>query len=457
MQLSALTALSPVDGRYGSKAESLREHFSEFGLIRARVIVEIRWLERLAAHPQITEVPELSATATAFLDGLVKNFSEADAARIKDIERTTNHDVKAVEYWIKEAIADNAELHAVTEFVHFACTSEDINNLSYGVMLRDGLDSLLPTMRQVADEIARLAEEHAAVPMLSRTHGQTASPTTLGKEMANVAYRLRRQLKQIESAEVLGKINGAVGNYNAHLATYPNIDWEANARTFVEGLGLTFNPYTTQIEPHDYIAELFDAVCRFNTILIDFDRDVWGYISLGYFKQRTVAGEIGSSTMPHKVNPIDFENSEGNLGLANAILAHLAQKLPISRWQRDLTDSTVLRNLGVGLAYGLIAYQASLKGIGKLEANPQRLAEDLDASWEVLAEPIQTVMRRYGIEKPYEKLKELTRGKRIDQAGFAAFIDGLELPDEVKAELKQLTPGNYIGNAVEQARALPQH
>jgi len=457
MQLSALTALSPVDGRYGSKAESLREHFSEFGLIRARVIVEIRWLERLAAHPQITEVPELSATATAFLDGLVKNFSEADAARIKDIERTTNHDVKAVEYWIKEAIADNAELHAVTEFVHFACTSEDINNLSYGVMLRDGLDSLLPTMRQVADEIARLAEEHAAVPMLSRTHGQTASPTTLGKEMANVAYRLRRQLKQIESAEVLGKINGAVGNYNAHLATYPDIDWEANARTFVEGLGLTFNPYTTQIEPHDYIAELFDAVCRFNTILIDFDRDVWGYISLGYFKQRTVAGEIGSSTMPHKVNPIDFENSEGNLGLANAILAHLAQKLPISRWQRDLTDSTVLRNLGVGLAYGLIAYQASLKGIGKLEANPQHLAEDLDASWEVLAEPIQTVMRRYGIEKPYEKLKELTRGKRIDQAGFAAFIDGLELPDEVKAELKQLTPGNYIGNAVEQARALPQH
>ncbi|MBS8269130.1 adenylosuccinate lyase [Halomonas litopenaei] len=457
MQLSALTALSPVDGRYGSKAESLREHFSEFGLIRARVIVEIRWLERLAAHPQITEVPELSATATAFLDGLVKNFSEADAARIKDIERTTNHDVKAVEYWIKEAIAENAELHAVTEFVHFACTSEDINNLSYGVMLRDGLDSLLPTMRQVADEIARLAEEHAAVPMLSRTHGQTASPTTLGKEMANVAYRLRRQLKQIESAEVLGKINGAVGNYNAHLATYPDIDWEANARTFVEGLGLTFNPYTTQIEPHDYIAELFDAVCRFNTILIDFDRDVWGYISLGYFKQRTVAGEIGSSTMPHKVNPIDFENSEGNLGLANAILAHLAQKLPISRWQRDLTDSTVLRNLGVGLAYGLIAYQASLKGIGKLEANPQRLAEDLDASWEVLAEPIQTVMRRYGIEKPYEKLKELTRGKRIDQAGFAAFIDGLELPDEVKAELKQLTPGNYIGNAVEQARALPQH
>ncbi|WP_417330067.1 adenylosuccinate lyase [Halomonas cupida] len=454
MQLSALTALSPVDGRYGSKAESLREHFSEFGLIRARVTVEVRWLQRLAAHPEIAEVPALSDQANAALDQLISNFSEADAQRVKDIERTTNHDVKAVEYFIKEAIAEVPELHAVTEFVHFACTSEDINNLSYGVMLKDGLNSLLPTMQQIADEVTRLAHEHADQPMLSRTHGQTASPTTLGKEMANVAYRLRRQLKQIEAAEVLGKINGAVGNYNAHLTTYPQIDWEANARTFVEELGLTFNPYTTQIEPHDYIAELFDAVCRFNTILIDFDRDVWGYISLGYFKQRTVAGEIGSSTMPHKVNPIDFENSEGNLGLANAILGHLAQKLPISRWQRDLTDSTVLRNLGVGLAYGLIAYQASLKGISKLEANPERLAEDLNASWEVLAEPIQTVMRRYGIEKPYEKLKELTRGKRIDQTGFAAFIDGLELPDEVKTELKALAPANYIGNAADQARRL---
>ncbi|GEN24457.1 adenylosuccinate lyase [Halomonas cupida] len=454
MQLSALTALSPVDGRYGSKAESLREHFSEFGLIRARVTVEVRWLQRLAAHPEIAEVPALSDQANAVLDQLISNFSEADAQRVKDIERTTNHDVKAVEYFIKEAIAEVPELHAVTEFVHFACTSEDINNLSYGVMLKDGLNSLLPTMQQIADEVTRLAHEHADQPMLSRTHGQTASPTTLGKEMANVAYRLRRQLKQIEAAEVLGKINGAVGNYNAHLTTYPQIDWEANARTFVEELGLTFNPYTTQIEPHDYIAELFDAVCRFNTILIDFDRDVWGYISLGYFKQRTVAGEIGSSTMPHKVNPIDFENSEGNLGLANAILGHLAQKLPISRWQRDLTDSTVLRNLGVGLAYGLIAYQASLKGISKLEANPERLAEDLNASWEVLAEPIQTVMRRYGIEKPYEKLKELTRGKRIDQTGFAAFIDGLELPDEIKTELKALAPANYIGNAADQARRL---
>ncbi|MDR5867608.1 adenylosuccinate lyase [Halomonas koreensis] len=454
LPLTALTALSPVDGRYAGKAEALREHFSEFGLIRARVTVEARWLQRLAEHPQITEVPPLSAEATAALDALVRDFSLEDAERIKAIERTTNHDVKAVEYFIKERIADQPELHAITEFVHFACTSEDINNLSHALMLRGGLDALLPVMREVADEVARLAEEHAAQPMLSRTHGQTASPTTLGKEMANVAYRLRRQLKQIEGMELLGKINGAVGNYNAHLATYPEVDWEANARTFVEGLGLSFNPYTTQIEPHDYIAELFDAVCRFNTVLIDFDRDVWGYISLGYFKQKTVAGEIGSSTMPHKVNPIDFENSEGNLGLANAVLGHLAEKLPISRWQRDLTDSTVLRNLGVGMAYALVAYQASLKGIGKLEANPARLAEDLDSSWEVLAEPIQTVMRRYGIEKPYEKLKELTRGKRIDQAGFAAFIDTLELPETVKAELKQLTPANYIGNAEAQARKL---
>ncbi|SER73191.1 adenylosuccinate lyase [Vreelandella subterranea] len=456
MQLSALTALSPVDGRYASKAAALREHFSEFGLIRARVIVEVRWLQRLAEHNQIVEVPPLSAQATAFLEELIRDFSVADAERIKDIERTTNHDVKAVEYFLKEKIADNSELHAVTEFIHFACTSEDINNLSYGVMLADGLQALLPVMHNVADDIAALAIAHAGQPMLSRTHGQTASPTTLGKEMANVAYRLKRQLKQIAGVEILGKINGAVGNYNAHLATYPEIDWEANARTFVEGLGLSFNPYTTQIEPHDYIAELFDAVCRFNTILIDFDRDVWGYISLGYFKQRTVEGEIGSSTMPHKVNPIDFENSEGNLGLANAVLGHLAQKLPISRWQRDLTDSTVLRNLGVGLAYGLIGYHASLKGISKLEANPARLAQDLDNSWEVLAEPIQTVMRRYGIEKPYEKLKELTRGKRIDQAGFAAFIDTLALPDDAKAELKAMSPANYIGDAKAQAEAIHQ-
>ena len=454
LPLTALTALSPVDGRYAGKAEALREHFSEYGLIRARVIVEIRWLQRLAELAGITEVPPLSVEATAFLEALIRDFSLEDAERIKRIERTTNHDVKAVEYFLKEKIADQAELNAITEFVHFACTSEDINNLSHGVMLSDGLKALLPRMHNVVDAITRLAHEHAALPMLSRTHGQAASPSTLGKEMANVAYRLQRQLKQIESVEILGKINGAVGNYNAHLATYPEVDWEGNARTFVEGLGLTFNPYTTQIEPHDYIAELFDAICRFNTILIDFNRDVWGYISLGYFKQKTVEGEIGSSTMPHKLNPIDIENSERNLGLANAVLGHLAQKLPISRWQRDLTDSTVLRNLGVGLAYGLIAYEAALKGIGKLEANPERLAEDLDASWEVLAEPIQTVMRRYGIEKPYEKLKELTRGKRIDQAGFAAFIDSLALPQAVKTELKALTPATYIGNAEQQARRL---
>ncbi|MCM5704776.1 adenylosuccinate lyase [Larsenimonas salina] len=455
MHLSSLTALSPIDGRYGDKTEALRQHFSEFGLIRARVIVEVRWLERLADHPDIPEVTPLSDDARAFLNRLIEEFDEESAARIKGIERTTNHDVKAVEYFLKDRLAEHDELARISEFVHFACTSEDINNLSHALMLRGGLDSvLLPSMRETYTRIKALAHEHAEQPMLSRTHGQTASPTTLGKEMANVAARLARQLEQIESIRMLGKINGAVGNYNAHLTTYPDVDWAANAETFVTSLGLTFNPYTTQIEPHDYIAELFDSICRFNTILIDFDRDVWGYISLGYFKQRTVEGEIGSSTMPHKVNPIDFENSEGNLGLSNAILGHLAQKLPISRWQRDLTDSTVLRNLGVGLAHGLIAYQATLKGIGKLEANPARLNEDLNNSWEVLAEPIQTVMRRYGIEKPYEKLKELTRGKRIDQAGFAAFIDTLELPDDVKLELKALTPERYIGNAIAQAKAL---
>lgn len=452
MELSALTALSPVDGRYGSKTMALREHFSEYGLIRARVIVEVRWLERLSEHEQIEEVPPLSSAARQFLDQLINDFSVEQAERVKTIERTTNHDVKAIEYFLKEAFEGHAELEAISEFVHFACTSEDINNLSHALMLRAGLDNvLLPAMREIVEAVTTLSQAHAEQPMLSRTHGQTASPTTLGKEMANVVYRLRRQLKQIESIEMLGKINGAVGNYNAHLAAYPEIDWAENARVFIERLGLSFNPYTTQIEPHDYIAEFFDSVCRFNTILIDFDRDVWGYISLGYFKQRTVEGEIGSSTMPHKVNPIDFENSEGNLGLANAILGHLAQKLPISRWQRDLTDSTVLRNLGVGLAHGLIAYQATLKGISKLESNPARLNGDLDQSWEVLAEPVQTVMRRYGIEKPYEKLKALTRGRQIDQQGFAEFIDTLALPEDVKTRLKAMTPASYTGNAAEQA------
>ncbi|HEX4870373.1 MAG TPA: adenylosuccinate lyase [Moraxellaceae bacterium] len=449
--MTSLTALSPVDGRYAGKVDALRPVFSEYGLIRARVEVEVRWLQRLAAHPGIGEVPPFSTAANAFLDKLVAEFSEADAQWIKDTERTTNHDVKAVEYFLKDRVAGVPELAKVSEFIHFACTSEDINNTSHGLMLKQGRDVLLASMRQVLEAVKALARRYATLPMLSRTHGQTASPTTLGKEMANVAYRLERQVKAFEQVEILGKINGAVGNYNAHLSAYPEVDWEANARAFVESLGLAWNPYTTQIEPHDYIAEYFHAVQRFNTILIDFDRDVWGYISLGYFKQRLKEGEVGSSTMPHKVNPIDFENSEGNLGLANAILAHLAEKLPISRWQRDLTDSTVLRNLGVGLAHSLIAYDAALKGIGKLEVNEQRLAEDLDNAWEVLAEPIQTVMRRYGIEKPYEKLKALTRGKGIDRETLQAFIDGLDIPAPAKAELKAMTPASYTGNAAAQA------
>jgi adenylosuccinate lyase len=455
MDLSALSAVSPVDGRYGSKTSALREVFSEFGLIKRRVIVEIRWLQCLSGHPQVEEVPSLSAEANRKLEEILTEFSEVDARRIKDIEATTNHDVKAVEYFIKERFAGNAELEGVSEFVHFACTSEDINNLSHALMLRDGLrDVMFPAMEEICARLVELATESAAVPMLSRTHGQTASPTTMGKEIANVVARLRRQLDALQQIRFLGKINGAVGNYNAHLSAYPDVDWQANAQAFVTSLGLDWNPYTTQIEPHDYMAELFDAIARYNTILIDFDRDIWAYISLGYFKQKTVAGEVGSSTMPHKVNPIDFENSEGNLGLANAILQHLSAKLPISRWQRDLTDSTVLRNMGVGAAYSLIAYQSSLKGIGKLELNERRLAEDLDGSWEVLAEPIQTVMRRYGIEQPYEKLKELTRGQDMSKDVIQSFVTRLDLPDEAKQELLSLTPANYIGNAVAQARAI---
>ncbi|MED5493085.1 adenylosuccinate lyase [Halopseudomonas maritima] len=456
MQLTSLTAVSPVDGRYGSKTAALRPIFSEYGLIRFRVQVEVRWLQCLAAHPGISEVAPFSDAANAILDRLAEDFDLAHAERIKEIERTTNHDVKAVEYLLKEQAEQLDELKQVSEFIHFACTSEDINNLSHALMLRSGRDEvILPLMRQVADAIRALAKQYANVPMLSRTHGQPASPTTLGKELANVVYRLERQIAQVESIPLLGKINGAVGNYNAHLSAYPAVDWEANAKQFIEQtLGLQFNPYTTQIEPHDYIAELFDAVARFNTILIDFDRDIWAYISLGYFKQKTVAGEIGSSTMPHKVNPIDFENSEGNLGIANAIMQHLASKLPISRWQRDLTDSTVLRNLGVGFAHSVIAYEASLKGIGKLELNAARLAEDLNNCWEVLAEPIQTVMRRFGVANPYEKLKELTRGKGITPDALLAFVDSLEIPDDAKAELKALTPASYIGNAVAQAERI---
>lgn len=454
MQLTALNALSPVDGRYGNKTDKLRTIFSEFGLIKYRVIVEIRWLQQLSQHAEIKELAPFSDTANAFLNAIVDNFSEQDAARIKEIERTTNHDVKAVEYFLKERIADNAELHAINEFIHFACTSEDINNLSHALMLLEGRRAIKTDMQAIIDRLSEQAIEWAECSMLARTHGQTASPTTVGKEFANVVYRLKRQLAAIDNVEILGKINGAVGNYNAHIATYPQIDWQANAQTFIESLGITFNPYTTQIEPHDYIAELYDAYARFNTILIDLDRDIWGYISLGYFKQKTIEGEVGSSTMPHKVNPIDFENSEGNLGLANAILQHLASKLPISRWQRDLTDSTVLRNLGVGLAHSLIAYQATLKGLNKLELNPQALADDLDHAWEVLAEPIQTVMRRYTIAQPYEKLKAFTRGKAMTREMMQEFIQSLELPQQAKEELLALTPALYIGNAVAQAKAL---
>lgn len=456
MELTALTAVSPIDGRYGDKTRSLRTVFSEYGLIRFRVTVEVRWLQALASHPGISEVPPFSATANQLLDDIINDFSLADAERVKTIERTTNHDVKAVEYLIKEKVQGNDELAAVSEFIHFACTSEDINNLSHGLMLQAGIfDIALPEMAKIVSTLESLAKAYADQPMLSRTHGQTASPTTVGKELANSAYRLKRQLAQIRTIKPLGKINGAVGNYNAHLSAYPAIDWSEQARTFVTSLGLEWNPYTTQIEPHDYIAELFDAIARFNTILIDLDRDIWGYISLGYFSQKTVAGEVGSSTMPHKVNPIDFENSEGNLGLANAVMQHLAGKLPISRWQRDLTDSTVLRNLGVGLGHSLIAYSATLKGLGKLQLNPARLDTDLDQAWEVLAEPIQTVMRRYGIDQPYEKLKALTRGQQgITRETLATFIDSLALPAQVKVELKALTPGRYTGNAAEQARGL---
>ncbi|KRT60153.1 adenylosuccinate lyase, partial [endosymbiont of Ridgeia piscesae] len=427
----------------------------EYGLIRHRVLVEVRWLQALAAADEVREVPPLGKHADNILNNIVLKFDEADAQRIKNIERTTNHDVKAVEYFLKEKIAGNDELEAISEFIHFACTSEDINNLSHALMLREGRGQvLLPQIDEVIEAVRALAHALAETPMLCRTHGQPASPSTMGKEMANVVYRLQRQREQIASLQLLGKINGAVGNYNAHLSAYPEVDWPGFAQRFIESLGLDWNPYTIQIEPHDYMAELFDAVARFNTILIDFCRDIWSYISLGYFKQKTIAGEVGSSTMPHKVNPIDFENGEGNLGIANALFGHLTAKLPISRWQRDLTDSTVLRNLGVGFAHTSIALQSILRGISKLEANGEAMLADLEGNWEVLAEPIQTVMRRYGVEKPYEKLKELTRGQRITPTQLASFIDGLEIPDAAKASLKQLTPQGYIGNATEQAKRI---
>ena len=455
VSLSPLTAVSPIDGRYSAKTDMLRTVFSEYGLIRYRVLVEVRWLQHLAANPAIVEVAPFSKDATALLNGLIDNFTIEHAERVKEIERTTNHDVKAVEYLIKETIADNAELLAVSEFVHFACTSEDINNLSHALMLKEGRDDIaVPALQAIHSQLTAMAVEFADVAMLARTHGQTASPTTVGKEMANVAYRLQRQLASITAVPLLGKINGAVGNYNAHISAYPDLDWPAISQAFIESLGLEFNPYTTQIEPHDYMAELFDGLARSNTILIDFARDIWGYISLGYFKQKTIAGEVGSSTMPHKVNPIDFENAEGNMGIANALYGHLSAKLPVSRWQRDLTDSTVLRNMGVGLGYSMIAYASLDKGISKLQLNQPRLAADLDSAWEVLAEPIQTVMRRYGIEEPYEKLKALTRGNVMDQATIQAFIDTLDIPEEAKTALKAMTPASYIGNAAQQAKAI---
>ena len=455
--INPIAALSPLDGRYAQSVEALRPIFSEYGLMRARVKVELSWLKALAAEPKITEIPAFSDFTLAEIDKVIENFSLEDAAAVKAIEATTNHDVKAIEYWLKERFAGVPEVAAASEFIHFACTSEDINNLSHALMLQEARETvILPKLAEIIEKLTGMAHDLAAVPMMSRTHGQPATPTTLGKETANIVYRLQRQFKNLQAQEFLGKINGAVGNYNAHMVAYPDVDWETHCRNFVEiGLGLTFNPYTIQIEPHDYMAEFFQTLSRINTILIDFNRDVWGYISLGYFKQKVKAGEVGSSTMPHKVNPIDFENSEGNLGMANAILGFLAEKLPVSRWQRDLTDSTVLRNMGVAIGYTVLGMSAHQRGLDKLEANPAALAADLDATWELLAEPIQTVMRRYGIANPYEKLKELTRGKpHLDAATIRAFIDTLDIPEDAKARLLEMTPASYTGKAEALARRI---
>ncbi|MEB0135777.1 adenylosuccinate lyase [Actimicrobium sp. CCC2.4] len=455
MPLSPLSALSPLDGRYAAKTDALRPILSETGFMHHRVKVEISWLQALA-QAGFSEIKPFSPAASALLDKLASDFSETDAARIKAIEAVTNHDVKAVEYWLKEQVKDVPELVTASEFIHFACTSEDINNTSHGMMLKAARnDVVLPALQAVITKLTALAHDNAALPMLSRTHGQPASPTTLGKEIANVVARLRRAEQRIAAVEILGKMNGAVGNYNAHLSAYPDFDWESFSREVIEQrLGLTYNPYTIQIEPHDYMAELFDAITRTNTILLDLNRDLWGYISVGYFKQRLKAGEIGSSTMPHKVNPIDFENSEGNLGLANAMLKHMSEKLPVSRFQRDLTDSTVLRNIGVAFGYTILAYDSCLRGLNKLEVNPARLAEDLDATWEVLAEPVQTVMRRYAVENAYEQLKELTRGKGISKDALRDFIVGLAIPQDAKDLLLAMTPSNYIGIAEKLARAI---
>ncbi|MDK4707022.1 adenylosuccinate lyase [Kingella negevensis] len=453
--INPIFALCPLDGRYAKSAEDLRPIFSEYGLMKARVRVELEWLKVLAAEPKIAEVPAFSGSTIAEIDSVIQSFNLDNAAEVKAIEATTNHDVKAIEYWLKKRFENNAEVHAVNEFIHFACTSEDINNLSHALMLKQAReDVLLPKLAEVTAKLQQLAHDLAEIPMMSRTHGQPATPTTLGKEIANVLYRLNRQIKQLAEQEFLGKINGAVGNYNAHLVAYPDVDWENHSKKFVEqSLGLTFNPYTIQIEPHDYMAEFFQTISRINTILIDFNRDVWGYISLGYFKQKVKAGEVGSSTMPHKVNPIDFENSEGNLGMANAVLGFLSEKLPVSRWQRDLTDSTVLRNMGVGVGYTVLGLVAHLRGLNKLEANPEKMAADLDATWELLAEPIQTVMRRYAVPNAYEQLKDLTRGKDgITSGSLKTFISNLNIPDEAKAELLALTPALYIGKAAELAK-----
>ena len=452
MTFDNLTSISPIDGRYSDKTSPLKAIFSEFGLIKYRLLVEVRWLEAMSNNQHISEVPKFSPQSNAALLAIADNFSLEDAKSIKEIERTTNHDVKAVEYFLKEKVSSIPELQKVSEFIHFACTSEDINNLSHALMLENGRLVLLEEMNATLSLITKLAKDNAEVAMLSRTHGQTASPTTLGKEMANFSYRLSRQIDQLSAVQIMGKFNGAVGNFNAHVSAYPEIDWQNVSKDFIEKLGINFAPYSSQIESHDYIAEYFHALNRFNTILIDFCRDIWGYISLGYFTQKTIEGEIGSSTMPHKVNPIDFENAEGNLGLAIAVGDHFATKLPISRWQRDLTDSTVLRNLGVSCAHSLISYASICKGIGKLEINESKITEDLDKAWEVLAEPIQTVMRRYGVENPYEKLKDLTRGKQIDSKIIDDFINTLEIPAEAKEELRKLTPMNYIGNAINLAR-----
>lgn len=449
MNLSSMTALSPLDGRYATKTAALRPIFSEYGLIRCRVLVEVRWLQTLAKASNIPEIPAFSPNDTLLLNSIIDSFSEIDAHRVKAIEKTTNHDVKAVEYFLKEKLQGTG-VEAVTEFIHFACTSEDINNLAYSLMLKEAHHHvMLPAMQQIIDTIDALATDYQDLAMLARTHGQTASPTTLGKEMANVAHRLNRQYQRAKIIPIFGKINGAVGNFNAHILAYPEVDWPLFSSQFVQQLGLTYQPMTTQIDPHDGMAELFDAIAGFNTVLLDFNRDVWTYISMGYFKQQTVLGEVGSSTMPHKVNPIDFENSEGNLGLSNALLHHLSSKLPISRLQRDLSDSTVLRNVGVALGYSLLAYSSAVRGMGKLLANPQRLAEDLDQAWEVLAEPIQTVMRRYGIEKPYERLKEATRGQKVTQEQLAKLIQTLEIPEEAKQRLFNLSPSQYTGLATQ--------